>query len=263
MEDNNNSSGESQQGVIYKITNTLNGKIYIGKTKQKLDRRMTQHKCDSKKGSLGIGAAIRKYGWENFMVEVIEECSVEKLNEREIFWIAELNSKAPNGYNLTDGGEGLINPSEETRAKMSANRPDVSGKNNPNYGKKTPPEVCAKISASNKGKHSERKGKKNSPETCAKISANHADVSGEKNPNYGKKNSPETCAKISAANRGENNPNYGRPRSPETCAKISAKLKGKPSPLKGKKRLPETIAKIIESNKRTWARKKLESRNKS
>ena len=236
MEDNNNSSGESQQGVIYKITNTLNGKIYIGKTKQKLDRRMTQHKCDSKKGSLGIGAAIRKYGWENFMVEVIEECSVEKLNEREIFWIAELNSKAPNGYNLTDGGEGLINPSEETRAKMSANRPDVSGKNNPNYGKKTPPEVCAKISASNKGKHSERKGKKNSPETCAKISA---------------------------ANRGENNPNYGRPRSPETCAKISAKLKGKPSPLKGKKRLPETIAKIIESNKRTWARKKLESRNKS
>ena len=264
MEDNNNSGGESQpMGVIYKIANTINGKIYIGRTQQKLDRRITQHKYDSKKGSLGIGAAIRKYGWENFTVEVIEKCLVEKLNEREIFWIAELNSKAPNGYNLTDGGEGLVNPSEEARAKMSANRPDVSGKNNPNYGKKTPPEVCAKISASNKGKHSERKGKKNSPETCAKISANHADVSGEKNPNYGKKHSPEVCAKMSAAKKGKNNPIYGRPRSPETCAKISAKLKGKPSPLKGKKRSPETIAKIIESNKRTWARKKLESQNKS
>ena len=49
------------------------------------------------------------------------------LNEREIFWIAKLNTKVPNGYNLTDGGEGLVNPSDETRAKMSANRPDISG----------------------------------------------------------------------------------------------------------------------------------------
>ena len=107
MKDNNSSGVESQQtGVIYLITNTLNGKNYVGKTKQKLEKRITQHKYDSRKGRPGLGAAIRKYGWENFSVEVLETCPVEMLNEREMFWIRELNSKAPNGYNLTDGGDG-------------------------------------------------------------------------------------------------------------------------------------------------------------
>lgn len=218
-------ANEPAMGVIYKITNTLNGKFYVGKTKQKLEKRMAQHRYESKKGSIGLGAAIRKYGWENFTVEVLEVCPDEKLSEREIFFIAELDCKSPKGYNLTDGGEGLVNPSDETRAKMSANHPDVSGEKNPNFGKKTPPETCAKISVSNKGKHSERKGKKNSPETCAKISANHADVSGEKNPNFGKKTPPETLAKMSASKLGEKNPNYGKPRPPETCAKIAAGVK--------------------------------------
>ena len=255
--DSNNSQGGCQPssgatGVIYKLTCLISGKPYVGKTKQKLEKRMSQHRYDSKKGSQGLGAAIRKYGWENFTVEVIEVCPVEQLNEREIFWIAELNSKSPHGYNLTDGGEGLVNPSAETRAKMSANHPDISGEKNPNYGKKTPPETCAKISASNKGKTKGKKRKPFSAEHKAKISANHADVSGENNPNYGKKPSLETLAKMSVSKTGENNPNYGKPRPPETCAKISAKLKGKPSPLKGRKRSPETIAKI----KATWARKK-------
>ena len=261
MKDNSNLQGSCQSqsaaqklGVIYKITCLINGKIYVGKTKQKLEKRMYQHKYDAQNGSIGLGAAIAKYGWENFTAEVIEECPVELLNEREIFWIDELNSKAPNGYNLTDGGEGLVNPTDETRAKMSANHPDVTGEKNPNYGKKTPPEVVAKISAGNKGKPATFKGKKHTRESRDKISANHADVSGEKNPNYGKKTPPEVCAKISAANSGENNPNYGKKRPPEVCAKISASNKGRPSPLKGKKRPPEVVAKI----KATWARKKLE-----
>ena len=186
-------SSEQKLGVVYKITNTLNGKIYVGRTKQKLEKRMAQHRHDSKKGSPGLGAAIRKYGWENFTVEVIEVCPVEQMNEREIFWIAELDCKAPKGYNLTDGGEGLVNPDPETRAKMSANHPDISGEKNPNYGKKTPPETCAKISASK---------------------------TGENNPNYGKPRPPETCAKISAANKGRPSPLKGKKRSPEIIAKI-------------------------------------------
>ena len=253
------SSGVTVTGVIYKIVCTISSKIYVGKTKQKLDTRMTQHKYDSRKGSPGIGAAIRKYGWENFTIEIIEECLLESLDEREIFWIAELNSKAPNGYNLTDGGEGLVNPSEETRAKMSANRPDISGEKNPNYGKKTPPEVCAKISAFNKGKTKGKKRKPLSEEHKAKVSANHTDVSGEKNPNYGKKTPPEVCAKISTANKGKPSPRKGKKHSLETRAKISAAKKGK----KGKPHSPETCAKIAASVKATWARKKLESQNKS
>ena len=267
MEDNNKSKDESQQGgatgVIYKITCLVNGKIYVGKTKQKLSRRIAQHRYDSKKGSIGLGAAIRKYGWENFTVEVLEVCPVEKLDEREIFWIAKLDCKAPNGYNLTDGGEGLSNPSLETRAKMSAHRPDVSGEKNPNYGKKTPPEVCAKISASNKGKTKGKKRKPFSAKHKANISAHHADVSGEKNPNYGKKTPPEVCAKISAANKGKPSPLKGKTHSKETCDKIAAKAKGRPSPRKGKKHSEESKALMRAKRKAWWARKKLESQNKS
>ena len=257
MKDNNSSAGESQSasgatGVIYVITNKLNGKQYVGQTRRLLEVRINEHKRNISKGGSAIESAIQKYDWENFTVEVLEVCPVEMLNKREIFWIRELNSKAPNGYNMTDGGEGLVNPSAETRAKMSANHPDVSGERNPNYGKKTPPETCAKISVANKGKTKGQKRKPFSEKHKANISANHADVSGEKNPNYGKKASPETLAKMSEAKMGENNPHYGKSRPPETCAKISAKLKGRSSPLKGKKRSPETIAKI----KATWARKK-------
>ena len=225
----NNISGVDCQpvamGVIYLISCRINGKQYVGKTKQKLERRISQHKYDSKKGSIGLGAAIRKYGWENFSVEVLEVCPVAMLSEREIHFIVELKSKAPNGYNLTDGGEGLVNPTDETRAKMSANHPDISGEKNPNYGKKTPPEVCAKISASNKGKTKGKKRKPLSEEHRAKVSANHADVSGEKNPNYGKKAPPEVIAKMSARKKGEKNPIYGTHRPPETKAKISAGVK--------------------------------------
>ena len=229
-------SSEQKLGVIYKITNTLDGKIYVGRTQQKLSRRIYKHKYEAKRGRPGVDAAIAKYGWEHFTVEVIETCPIEQLNEREIFWIAELKSKSPNGYNLTDGGDGCtgFKHTEESRAKISANHADFSGENNPQYGKPL------------------------SEEHKAKISANHADVSGENNPNYGKKPSLETLAKMSASKTGENNPNYGKPRSPETCAKISVANKGKPSPLKGKKRSPEIIAKI----KATWAKKKLEKGGK-
>lgn len=229
MKDNSSSGGESQPtvGVIYKITNTLNGKIYVGQTRQNLNRRINGHKNSSVKR--GIDAAIAKYGWKNFIAEVIETCPVEQLNEREIFWIAELKSKVPNGYNLTDGGDGALNPSKETRAKMSVAR---------------------------KGKTPHNKGKKMSAEQRAKVSANHADVSGEKNPNYGKKTSPEVCAKISAANKGKPSPRKGTKHTPETCAKISVARKGKPSPRKGKKHSEESKAQMRAKRKAWWARKK-------
>lgn len=219
MEDNNKLQEESQQaspvsdagegdgavGIIYKITCLVNGKIYVGQTRQKLSKRISKHKYFSKRGRPGVDAAIAKYGWENFTVEVLEVCPVKMLNEREIFWIRELNSKAPNGYNLTDGGDGCtgFKHTAESRAKISANHADCSGEKNAFYGKH----------------HSE--------ESCKKISANHADVSGEKNPNYGKKPSPETLAKMSEAKMGENNPNYGKPRPPETRAKMSASQKAR------------------------------------
>lgn len=87
--------------VIYKITNTLNGKIYIGQTKQKIEKRFLQHFYSYSP----LGRAMRQCGIENFTIEIIEECeSQQELTEREKFWIKVLKSKIPNGYNQNDGG---------------------------------------------------------------------------------------------------------------------------------------------------------------
>lgn len=107
--------------LIYKITNKINNKIYVGQTKLSLSDKLKLHINKSKYGKYYINNAIRKYGIENFTIEEIEKCkSKEQLNEREIYWIKELNSKNKKiGYNLTDGGDGNSNPSLETRKKMS------------------------------------------------------------------------------------------------------------------------------------------------
>lgn len=96
---------------------------YVGQTNRKLRVRLCSHQNNP---SGYIGRAIRKYGLKNFKVEILEECETpEQLNEREIFWISTLNTKSPNGYNLTDGGEGMhgFKYNEETRAKISTNNP--------------------------------------------------------------------------------------------------------------------------------------------
>lgn len=197
MSDNNSSQGGCQPssgavGTIYKITCLVDGKPYVGQTRQKLGARIRQHKSSKKKH--GIDVAIAKYGWEgNFAVEVIEECSVEKLNEREIFWIAKVNSKEPNGYNLTDGGSGT-NPSDETRAKISANHADVSGENNPFYGQKHSKETRAIMSSAKKGK----KGRKHTPEEIAKISASNK---GKHSHNKGKHLPESQKAKMAVARK--------------------------------------------------------------
>lgn len=104
--------------VIYLITNTLNGKQYVGQTQRTLLHRMKQHL----KEHLYIDRVIRKYGIENFTFKVLEECAtIDELNEQERFWIATLNTKKPNGYNLTDGGEGVpgMSHTKESCKKIS------------------------------------------------------------------------------------------------------------------------------------------------
>ena len=106
-------------GIIYKITNLINGKIYIGQTQRTLEKRISEHK---RKNKFLICHAIKKYNWNNFKSEVIEECdTIEKLNEREKFWIAYYDCKTPKGYNSTDGGEGVpgLTCSKKTREKLS------------------------------------------------------------------------------------------------------------------------------------------------
>lgn len=103
---------------IYKITNKTNGKIYIGKTTYTIAYRWIQHisaaTSDKEKDDYNylLHKAIRKYGADNFVVEVVEEVEDEsKLSLREMYWISHYNScileEDSNGYNMTYGGEGV------------------------------------------------------------------------------------------------------------------------------------------------------------
>ena len=108
--------------VIYKIENRSTGKIYVGQTQRTLQERIREHKRKSRKLSL-IDRAIKKYGIDAFEITILEICdTLEKLNEREIFWIKELKCKMPNGYNMTDGGLGRIVTDEERKHKSESQK---------------------------------------------------------------------------------------------------------------------------------------------
>lgn len=108
---------------VYKITNKVNNKIYIGITNQGAGVRYLHHLYEARSGSpFPIHNAIRKYGKDNFTLEIIELCGTsEILKEREKYWIAFYNSTDRNiGYNMTEGGDGTFGRrhSEETKEKI-------------------------------------------------------------------------------------------------------------------------------------------------
>lgn len=105
--------------IIYKITNLINNKIYIGLTKTSLKLRWQRHYGDAKRCKTRLlQLAIRKYGQENFKIEEIDRAnSLEELSKLEKFYIKKYNSQDWNiGYNMTSGGDGVqgsSNPSSK------------------------------------------------------------------------------------------------------------------------------------------------------
>ena len=137
--------------IIYKTTNLITGKFYIGKDKNNDPKYLGS--------GLHLKRALKKYGKENFLKEILEYCTdFDHLNEREIYWIAKLNA-VKEGYNITEGGNGgrLFgkdngmfgkNHTEESRAKMSKKAKDMftNKENHPMYGRKHTSETKNKIS---------------------------------------------------------------------------------------------------------------------
>ena len=142
--------------IVYLITNKINGKQYIGATITKLNERWNRHVCDSLKERDGqsLHSAIRKYGKENFTIEVLEEHPDENhvFNVLESKYITQYKTHgSQGGYNMTNGGDGWLGMkhSEETKEILRQK----------STGRIFSEEARAKISAAHKGKISSNRGK--------------------------------------------------------------------------------------------------------
>lgn len=190
---------EGYYGIIYKATNLINNKVYIGQTIHSLNIRINQHMHNMRiNKNRPLYNSMNKYGVDNFSWKVIDVAkNREELNHKEIYWIDYFDSyfykENSNGYNLTVGGDSVsgYRHTEETKSTMSESRKGrLAGENNPMFGRIK-----------------------------------------ENNPFYGKSHSQETKEKISKANKGrlvgDSNPNYNKERSRETKDRISESRKGK------------------------------------
>lgn len=104
---------------IYKIVNNINGKFYVGQSND-IDRRFVEHCSPSryKQSNIPVDWAIHKYGKENFSLIILQECSIEELNELETYWIDKTNA-IEEGYNCNRGGDCASRGEWNPRAKLS------------------------------------------------------------------------------------------------------------------------------------------------
>lgn len=179
-------------GTIYKITNTVNGKVYIGQTSKAPSLRFKQHKdilrkCLSGKTSWDhLRKAMKKYGVANFQFDVIfQTFALETLSEFEVLFIEEYDSFNA-GYNKTKGGEGACGykHNEEIRAGMARR---MKGEGNPMYGVPTSDEHKKRLSKVHKGKTLSDEHRK----TLSEI------MSSERNPSCCRVRSEEELLKAS------------------------------------------------------------------
>lgn len=187
--------------IVYKITNTVNGKMYIGATERTIEERWREHVNSSRlnKRNRLISRAIRKYGPEAFIREVLEEHPDRKytFDVLEPKYILEHNTFGEGGYNMTGGSEGGIGHkhTEETKHKIRESLKKIDPRNRREYkplsekhrkniglshlGRKLSEEAKEKLRAINTGKklseetkekiRLSRLGKKHTPETIEKL----------------------------------------------------------------------------------------------
>ena len=214
---------------IYKITNLLNGKCYIGSASD-LSKRKWEH--FNKEKNPHLQNAMRKYGIENFAWEIILECQKDKLIYWEQYYIDKEDFS--NLYNIrtkANSNFGLVS-SQETRDKLSKI----------NKGRK-PSALCIQ-------KLIERNKKPISDETRIKMRlAKLGKMSGENNPFFGKTHTEETRNKIKDALAKKGDAHRVKHHTEETKKKISESRLGEKHWLYGKHHSEETKKKMSNSHK--------------
>ena len=244
-------------GIIYKVTNKINGKCYIGQTMQAFAQRKGEHlrTAFSEKNiryNCHFYRAIRKYGKEAFEWKILAKgLPIECLNDAESEMVKQYDSFS-NGYNSHSGGGNGRLVSKETARKIS-----IANKGNRvNLGRRASEETKKKLSLAGLGR-------KMSEEFKKKLSDR---TKGEKNPMYGKHPSEETRARLSKRSAGKNNPNFGKHWSDEIKKHMSDVQKGRKyseerkaqrvglfvgekNPMHGKHHSDETLRKISEAKK--------------
>jgi group I intron endonuclease len=198
---------------IYCIERIETGQQYIGKAKNLNQRMWSKHR-----GCKYVLHALEKYRKDEFIRYIVEYCEPTDLVYWEQYYIKKWNTKVPNGYNLTDGGEGTLgyNHTDEAKELMrkaktgkydGKNNPNyenhaLAGENNPNYGKPMKDSTKKLLSDANKGRlHTD--------EEKRLMSKNHWNNSGENHPLWGTHPSLEVLKLFSKQRSGKNNPRFG------------------------------------------------------
>jgi len=166
--------------AIYKITNTFNGKIYVGQTIRKVQTRWNEHKSHANKGHTNnaLSNAIRKYPAEYWAVETLEIVDEIISNDREKYWINLFKSNIKGiGYNLTEGGRLEYTLTEHSRLIMSIKRKNRITKDS----------TKKKLSEISQGKGNNMYGKSHTLEARARISIARSLTKGKKRGPYKKK----------------------------------------------------------------------------
>ena len=266
---------KSQLMFVYKITNNINNKFYIGKFSRDISNFSTYWGS----GKI-IKRAILKYGLENFTKEIID--TISELNEKEIYWIGYTNATII-GYNLTKGGDGG-DLSEFIDYKKIGTKNKIKIKEYwDNLTEDGYKERCLTISGEKNGmfgKEGYWKNKSLPKDMVDKMVSNRRSYLGDNNPNWKGGTSTKQCScgkEIAPINKtcsdcrnrkGENNSFYQKTHSEETKKKLSEFRKGKkPSNIKpfyidNVKYLSLKDAEKITGIKATTIRHRIISKNK-
>lgn len=196
---------------IYRITNLMNGKAYIGQTSKSVEVRFKEHVyvATTQPSEWHFAKALRKYDTSCWGIEIIDFAfSAKEANEKEIKWIADLDT-IEQGYNSTVGGEGALGYvwTEEQRTYASENAYERTENHRENL-RKNIQKAHEKINITR--------------QTPEYKEAQRIRNSGAKNPQFGKKLPVERIEQIRNQTKGTSNPFYGHKHTEESKAKIRA-----------------------------------------